>query len=68
MREEGARQLGRERTRDLEFKWAEFLTRDMQQGAMPEADAPFCTGGPRALQQRLPLIPAACRPLARPGG
>ena len=39
MREEEARQLARERTRDLEFKWAEFLTRGMQQGAIPEADA-----------------------------
>ena len=28
-REEEARQLARERTRDLEFKWAAFLTRGM---------------------------------------
>ena len=44
MREEEARQLDRERTRDLEFKWAEFLTRGMQQGAIPEADAPLLHG------------------------
>jgi AcrR family transcriptional regulator len=37
-REEEARQLARERTRDLEFKWAAFLTRGMEQGAIPEAD------------------------------
>ena len=39
VREEEARQLARERTRDLEFKWAAFLTRGMEQGAIPEADA-----------------------------
>jgi TetR/AcrR family transcriptional regulator, cholesterol catabolism regulator len=37
-REEEARRLARERTRDLEFKWAAFLTRGMEQGAIPEAD------------------------------
>jgi TetR/AcrR family transcriptional regulator, cholesterol catabolism regulator len=37
-REEEARQLARERTRDLEFKWATFLTRGMEQGAIPEAE------------------------------
>jgi AcrR family transcriptional regulator len=37
-REEQARQLARSRTRDLEFVWATFLTRGMQQGAIPEAD------------------------------
>ena len=37
-REEEARQLARTRTRDLEFKWAAFLTRGMEQGAIPEAD------------------------------
>ena len=37
-REEEARQLARARTRDLEFKWAAFLTRGMEQGAIPEAD------------------------------
>jgi AcrR family transcriptional regulator len=37
-REEAARQLARSRTRDLEFVWANFLTRGMEQGAIPEAD------------------------------
>ena len=37
-REEDARQLARQRTRDLEFAWATFLTRGMEQGAIPEAD------------------------------
>jgi hypothetical protein len=37
-REEEARQLARERTRDLEFKWAAFLARGMEQGAIPEAE------------------------------
>ena len=37
-REEEARQLARTRTRDLEFVWATFLTRGMEQGAIPEAD------------------------------
>jgi hypothetical protein len=38
-REEQARQLARERTRDLEFAWATFLSRAMAQGVIPEADA-----------------------------
>ena len=42
-REEEARQFARERTRDLEFKWAAFLTRGMEQGAIPEADARLLT-------------------------
>jgi AcrR family transcriptional regulator len=37
-REEEARSLARARTRDLEFAWGTFLTRGMQQGAIPEAD------------------------------
>jgi AcrR family transcriptional regulator len=37
-REEEARQLSRARTRDLEFEWASFLVRGMQQGLIPEAD------------------------------
>jgi TetR/AcrR family transcriptional regulator, cholesterol catabolism regulator len=37
-REEEARQLARSRTRELEFKWAAFLTRGMEQGAIAEAD------------------------------
>jgi AcrR family transcriptional regulator len=37
-REEEARQLARARTRDLEFEWASFLVRGMQQGIVPETD------------------------------
>ena len=37
-REEEARQLALARTRDLEFKWAAFLTRGMEQGTIPEAE------------------------------
>jgi TetR/AcrR family transcriptional regulator, cholesterol catabolism regulator len=37
-REEEARQLARARTRDLEFAWAAFLARGMEQGAIPETD------------------------------
>ncbi|HEX6023937.1 MAG TPA: TetR family transcriptional regulator [Solirubrobacter sp.] len=42
-REEEARQLARERTRDLEFVWATFLTRGMEQGVLPQADARLLT-------------------------
>lgn len=42
-REEEARQRARERTRDLEFVWANFLSRGMEQGAIPEADARLLT-------------------------
>lgn len=42
-REEEARQLARERTRDLEFAWATFLTRGMEQGAIPKTDARLLT-------------------------
>src|SRR4051794_34618419 len=37
-REEEARQLARSHMRDLEFAWATFLTRGMEQGAIPHAD------------------------------
>jgi hypothetical protein len=37
-REEDAWQLARSRMRDLEFAWATFLTRGMEQGAIPQAD------------------------------
>jgi len=37
-REEEARQLARSRMRDLEFAWATFLTRGMEQGAIPQTD------------------------------
>ena len=36
--EEGARQIARARARDLEFAWAGFLARVMEQGAIPESD------------------------------
>jgi AcrR family transcriptional regulator len=42
-REEEARQRTRSRMRDLEFDWATFLTRGMEQGAIPEADARLLT-------------------------
>jgi TetR/AcrR family transcriptional regulator, cholesterol catabolism regulator len=42
-REEEARQLARTRTRDLEFAWATFLDRAMQQGAVPENDPRLMT-------------------------
>jgi AcrR family transcriptional regulator len=42
-REEEARQRARERTRDLEFAWATFLARGMEQGAIPEADPRLAT-------------------------
>ena len=37
-REEEARVLARTRTRDLEFAWATFLVRGMEQGRIPRAD------------------------------
>jgi AcrR family transcriptional regulator len=37
-REEEARTMARARTRDLEFAWAAFLVRGMEQGVVPEAD------------------------------
>jgi AcrR family transcriptional regulator len=42
-REEEARRRARERTRDLEFAWATFLSRGMEQGAIPEADPRLAT-------------------------
>ena len=41
--EEEARQLARARTRDLEFAWATFLVRGMEQGLLPEADPRLLT-------------------------
>lgn len=38
-REEEARQMARERTRDLELTWATFLVRGMEQGIIPEAES-----------------------------
>ena len=37
-REEEARERARSHMRDLEFAWATFLTRGMEQGAIPQAD------------------------------
>jgi TetR/AcrR family transcriptional regulator, cholesterol catabolism regulator len=37
-REEEARRLARSHMRDVEFLWATFLARGMEQGAIPEAD------------------------------
>jgi AcrR family transcriptional regulator len=42
-REEEARQLARARVRDLEFAWAAFLTRGMEQRAIPEEDPRLLT-------------------------
>jgi TetR/AcrR family transcriptional regulator, cholesterol catabolism regulator len=42
-REEEARRLARARMRDIEFAWAAFLTRGMEQGAIPQADARLLT-------------------------
>jgi AcrR family transcriptional regulator len=42
-REEEARELARARTRDLEFAWATFLVRGMEQGHVPRADARLLT-------------------------
>jgi TetR/AcrR family transcriptional regulator, cholesterol catabolism regulator len=42
-REEQARQAVRERTRDLEFAWATFLARAMEQGAIPDGDPRLLT-------------------------
>ena len=37
-REEESRQAARSEMRDLEYAWATFLTRGMEQGAIPQAD------------------------------
>jgi AcrR family transcriptional regulator len=42
-REEEARRLARASMRDIEFAWAAFLTRGMEQGAIPEADPRLLT-------------------------
>jgi AcrR family transcriptional regulator len=42
-REEEARQRARSATRDLEFDWANFLSRGMAQGLIPEADPRMLT-------------------------
>jgi AcrR family transcriptional regulator len=42
-REEEARQLARSRIRRLEFAWATFLARGMEQGAIPRSDPELLT-------------------------
>jgi TetR/AcrR family transcriptional regulator, cholesterol catabolism regulator len=42
-REEEARRIARARMRDIEFAWAAFLTRGMEQGAIPKTDARLLT-------------------------
>lgn len=42
-REEEARRAVRERIRDLEFAWATFLARGMEQGAIPDGDPRLLT-------------------------
>ncbi len=42
-REEEARMLARARIRDVEFTWATFLVRGMEQGLLPEADPRLLT-------------------------
>ena len=42
-REEEARTLARARIRDIEFTWATFLVRGMEQGILPEADPRLLT-------------------------
>ena len=42
-REEEARMLARARIRDLEFAWATFLVRGMEQGIVPESDPRLLT-------------------------
>ena len=42
-REEEARELSRARTRDIEFAWATFLVRGMEQGLLPRTDARLLT-------------------------
>jgi AcrR family transcriptional regulator len=42
-REEEARRLARSRMRDIEFAWAAFLTRGMEQGTIPETDPRLLT-------------------------
>jgi AcrR family transcriptional regulator len=42
-REEDARRRARAQARELEFAWAAFLTRGMEQGAIPQADPRLLT-------------------------
>lgn len=60
-REEEARRLARSQMRDIEFAWATFLTRGMEQGAIPEAD-------PRLLTHALLGLYKSVWHWYRPGG
>lgn len=60
-REEEARRLARSRMRDIEFAWATFLTRGMEQGVIPEAD-------PRLLTNALLGLYKSVWHWYRPGG
>ena len=60
-REEEARRLARSRMRDIEFAWAAFLTRGMEQGTIPETD-------PRLLTHALLGLYKSVWTWYRPGG
>src|SRR6266849_3431054 len=60
-REEEARQLARARTRELEFAWATFLARAMEQRVIPEAD-------PRLLTRAVLGLHSSVWHWYRPGG
>lgn len=60
-REEEARRLARARTRDIEFDWAAFLTRGIEQGAIPAAD-------PRLMTRALLGLYKSVWQWYRPGG
>jgi AcrR family transcriptional regulator len=60
-REEEARMLARARIRDVEFAWATFLVRGMEQGVLPEAD-------PRLLTRALLGLYNSVWAWYRPGG
>ena len=60
-REEEARRAARARMRDIEFAWAAFLTRGMEQGVIPEAD-------PRLLTQAILGLYKSVWHWFRPGG
>jgi AcrR family transcriptional regulator len=60
-REEAARELARAHTRDLEFAWASFLVRGMEQGLLPEAD-------PRLLTRAVLGLNTSVWHWYRPGG
>jgi TetR/AcrR family transcriptional regulator, cholesterol catabolism regulator len=60
-REEEARRLARAHMRDIEFAWASFLTRGMEQGVIPEAD-------PRLLTHALLGLYKSVWHWYRPGG